>query len=148
MKITFKKLNENAAIPSRATEGSAGMDLCACLDESIVIKPNEIRVIPTGLAAEVDSPDVALLTYARSGLAARHGITLANCVGVIDSDYRGEWMIPLINLGTEPFTVENGMRIAQLVVTPIIRPDIAAADELTETARGTGGFGSTGIINK
>ena len=148
MKIRFKKLNENAVIPQRATEGSAGMDLCACLNESTVIQPGQICVIPTGLAAEVDSSDVALLTYARSGLASKHGITLANCVGVIDSDYRGEWKIPLINLGAEPFTVENGMRIAQLIVTPIIRPEIETADELTDTQRGVGGFGSTGINNE
>ena len=145
MKIKFKKLNENAVIPKRATEGSAGMDLCACISNSVVISPGRICVIPLGLAAEVDSSDVALLIYARSGLASKYGITLANSVGVIDSDYRGEWKIPLINLGTEPFTVESGMRIAQLVVTPIIRPDIDTTDELTDTQRGVGGFGSTGL---
>lgn len=144
MKITFKKLRESAVIPSYATECSAGMDLCACIDESITLAPNEIRLIPTGLAAETDTNDAALLIYARSGLASKHGITLANSVGVIDCDYRGEWKIPLINLGGEPFTIEPDMRIAQLVVTPVLRPEISEGDELSATDRGVGGFGSTG----
>lgn len=144
MKMIFKKLNDRAAIPSRATAGSAGMDLCACLDESVTLAPGEIRLIPTGLCAMPDEDDVALLIYPRSGLSVRYGISLANCVGVVDSDYRGEWAVPLINHGKEPFTVEHGMRIAQLIPTRILMPEIEVADELTETERGSGGFGSTG----
>ncbi len=144
MKLTFKKLDERAVIPSRATPGSAGMDVCACLDGSVTLAPGEIRLIPTGLTAMTDCGDVAMLIYPRSGLSSKFGVTLANCVGVIDSDYRGEWRVPLINLGSEPFTVEHGMRIAQLIPTRIIIPDIEVADSLTETERGSGGFGSSG----
>ena len=145
MKLTFKKLDERAVIPSRATAGSAGMDLCACLDEPVILAPGEIRLIPTGLTAQTDETDVALLIYPRSGLSTRYGISLANCVGVVDSDYRGEWSVPLINHGKEPFTVEHGMRIAQLVPTRILIPEVEVAEELTGTERGEGGFGSSGI---
>lgn len=148
MKLTFKKLNEKAVIPSRATEASAGLDICACLDEPVILAAGEIKMIPTGLAAETDSNDTALLIYPRSGLSTKYGVSLANCVGVVDSDYRGEWFIPLINHGKEPFTVENGMRIAQLVLTKIFFPEIEISDSLTETGRGTGGFGSTGINSR
>ncbi|HPY86034.1 dUTP diphosphatase [Ruminococcus sp. XPD3002] len=145
MKLIFKKLDEKAVIPSRATKCSAGMDICACLDEPEVLMPGDIRMIPTGLTAETDEDDVALLIYPRSGLSTKFGISLANCVGVVDSDYRGAWFIPLINNGKEPFTVENGMRIAQLIPTRVLFPDIEVSDSLTETERGSGGFGSSGI---
>lgn len=145
MKLKFKKLNEKAVIPSRATAGSAGLDICACLDEPITLESGEIKMIPTGIMSEPDSEDVVLLIYARSGLASKYGVTLANCVGVVDSDYRGEWLIPLINNGKESFTVENGMRIAQLIPTRILIPEIEVSDSLSETDRGTGGFGSSGI---
>lgn len=145
MKLTFKKLDERAVIPSRATAGSAGMDVCACLDEPVVLQPGEIKMIPTGLTAQPDCDDIALLIYPRSGLSTKYGVSLANCVGVIDSDYRGAWFIPLINHGKEPFTVEHGMRIAQLVPTRILMPEIEVSDELSETNRGSGGFGSSGI---
>lgn len=145
MKITFKKLDERAAIPSRATSGSAGMDICACLDEPVILAPGEIKLIPTGLTAAVDEDDVALLIYPRSGLSSRYGISLANCVGVVDSDYRGAWFVPLINHGKEPFTIEHGMRIAQLIPTRILMPDIEVSDVLPDTERGDGGFGSSGI---
>ena len=144
MKLKVKKLRENAVIPSRATAGSAGCDLFACIDSDIVIKKGEIVKIPTGIAVQPDSDGVALLIYARSGLASKFGITLANCVGVVDSDYRGEIIVPLINLGNADFTVEKGSRIAQLVLTPVILPEIDEVSELSDTARGEGGFGSTG----
>lgn len=145
MKLIFKKLDEKAIIPSRATAKSAGLDIYACLNESVVIEPGEIKMIPTGLATMVDCDDVALLIYPRSGLASKYGIALANCVGVVDSDYRGAWFIPLINHGKQPFTVENGMRIAQLIPTKVLFPDIEISDFLSETERGNGGFGSSGI---
>lgn len=148
MKLTFKKLNEKAVIPSRATKRSAGLDIYACLDEPIILAAGEIKMIPTGLAAQTDCDDMAMLIYPRSGLSSKYGVSLANCVGVVDSDYRGEWLIPLINHGKEPFTVENGMRIAQLVLTKIFFPEIEISDSLTETERGTGGFGSTGILSR
>ena len=145
MKLTFKKLDERAVIPSRATPGSAGLDLCACLDAPVVIAPGEIIMIPIGLTAMTDEDDVALLIYPRSGLSSRYGVTLVNCVGVVDSDYRGAWQVPLINHGSQPFIVEHGMRIAQLVPTRILIPEIEISDTLTETDRGSGGFGSSGI---
>ena len=145
MKLTFKKLDERATIPSRATQWSSGLDLCACLDEPAVLAPGEIKMIPTGLTAQTDENDVALLIYPRSGLASKHGISLANCVGVVDSDYRGAWFVPLINNSREPFTVEHGMRIAQLVPTRVLFPDIEVSDTLTDTERGAGGFGSSGL---
>ncbi len=145
MKLKFKKLNEKAVIPSRATEGSAGLDICACLDEPVTLESGEIKMIPTGITAEPDSEDVALLIYARSGLASKYGVTLANCVGVVDSDYRGAWFIPLINNGKQPFTVEHGMRIAQLIPTRILIPEIEVSDTLSDTGRGENGFGSSGI---
>lgn len=145
MKLKFKKLDEKAVIPTRATAGSAGLDICACLDEPITLKSGEIKMIPTGITAEPDSEDVALLIYARSGLASKYGVTLANCVGVVDSDYRGAWFIPLINNGKQPFTVEHGMRIAQLIPTRILIPEIEVSDTLSDTGRGENGFGSSGI---
>lgn len=145
MKLTFKKLSEKAIVPSRATQGSAGMDVCACLDEPVTIQSGEIKMIPTGLTAQTDCDDVAMLIYPRSGLSTKHGVSLANCVGVVDSDYRGEWFIPLINHGKEPFTVEHGMRIAQLIPTRILIPEVEVSDVLSETDRGEGGFGSSGL---
>ncbi len=144
MLLKIKKLKENAAVPKRATIGSAGYDLSACTDTDITINPGEIRMIPTGIAVAIDTENAAMMIYPRSGLASKHGIALANCVGVIDSDYRGEIGVPLINHGREPFTIINGMRIAQMVITPILLPDIQIADTLDETDRNTGGFGSTG----
>lgn len=148
MKITFQKINEKAIVPSRATPGSAGLDIYACLNEDTAILPGEIKIIPTGLKAMTDRNDVALLIYPRSGLSSKFGVTLANCVGVVDSDYRGEWMIPLINNGRSSFTVEHGMRIAQLIPTAIIIPEVEVSDALSETERGEHGFGSSGLLNK
>lgn len=145
MKLTFKKLKENAIIPTRATNASAGLDICACLDEPVILEAGDIKMIPVGLTAEPDCDDVALLIYPRSGLSTKFGVSLANCVGVVDSDYRGEWFIPLINHGKAPFTVEHGMRIAQLVPTKVLFPDIEVSETLSETDRGEGGFGSSGI---
>ncbi|SFW42923.1 dUTP diphosphatase [Ruminococcus flavefaciens] len=145
MKLTFKKLDPRAIIPSRATSGSAGLDLCACLDAPVTIEAGEIKMIPLGITAEPDREDIALLIYPRSGLSSKYGVSLANCVGVVDSDYRGAWFVPLINHGKEPFTVEHGMRIAQLIPTSILMPEIEVSDQLSETERGAGGFGSSGI---
>ena len=145
MKLTFKKLDPKAVIPSRATSGSAGLDLCACLDTPVTIEAGEIKMIPLGITAEPDREDIALLIYPRSGLSSKYGVSLANCVGVVDSDYRGAWLVPLINHGKEPFTVEHGMRIAQLIPTSILMPEIEVSDQLSETERGAGGFGSSGI---
>lgn len=144
MLIKIKKLRENAVIPKRATEQSAGCDLFACIDEPLTLPVGKIVKIPTGIAASPERNDIALLIYARSSLATKHGITLANCVGVVDSDYRGEIIIPMINLSDENYTISPGERIAQLVCTPVFFPVFEECASLDETARGEGGFGSTG----
>ena len=144
MKLTFQKLNDAAVIPQRATPFSAGLDLSACIPEDITLEPHEIRLIPTGLAAAPDETDVMLMLCERSGLAAKHGIGLANGVGIVDSDYRGEIRVALINQSETAFTVTPGMRIAQLIVVPVMTAEVAEADTLPDTQRGAGGFGSTG----
>ncbi len=140
--MKIKLLRDGAVVPKRATEGSAGYDLYACLENDVTIAPREIKIIPTGISVMAEK-DTAVMIYARSGLSTKYGISLANGVGVVDSDYRGEVGVALINNGNKDFTVENGMRIAQMVITPILTPDLIVSDELSETERGEGGFGST-----
>lgn len=142
--MKIKLLKDGAKVPERATSGSAGYDLCACVESPVVINKGDIAIIPTGIAISADK-NTAVMIYARSGLASKKGIALANGVGVVDSDYRGEICVALINNGREDFIVENGMRIAQMVVTPVIIEDMTVTDTLTETERGEGGFGSTGV---
>ena len=142
--LKIKKLRENARIPFRATPGSAGMDLYACIDEPVAVAPQKIVVIPTGIAIELESEQFVALIYARSGLAIRHGIAPANCVGVIDSDYRGEVCVGLVNQTDIMFTVQPDDRIAQMVIAPVELPEIEVVEELGDTGRGAGGFGSTG----
>ncbi|WP_085831865.1 dUTP diphosphatase [Clostridium merdae] len=142
--IRFQKLHPNAVLPQRATPGSAGVDLVACLQEPVQLQPGGRAMVPTGLAMALPTTEWVGLVYARSGLAVRHGITLSNCVGVIDSDYRGEIRVGLCNLGQEAYTIQPGERIAQLVITPVLLPPVEQVDELDSTERGIGGFGSTG----
>ena len=141
--MNVKKLCEKATLPVYASEYAAGADLYACLDEPITIEPNETKLIKTGLAMAIPE-GLAGLIYARSGLASKRGLAPANKVGVIDSDYRGEVMVALHNHGTAPQTVEHGERIAQLVLAPVINANFNVVDDLDSTARGEGGFGSTG----
>ena len=143
--LKIKKLRENAIIPKRATEGSAGMDLYACIDEPVTIESGDLKLITTGIAIELPDNNTAAFVFARSGLGIKHGISPSNAVGVIDSDYRGEVCVGLTNHGKEPFTIEPDMRIAQLVLLPVIIPRIEITDELGTTVRDAGGFGSTGI---
>lgn len=133
-------------LPQYATPGSAGMDLRACIEAPLAIRPGEIVSVPTGLAIQLSRRDAVALVYARSGLAARHGIALANGVGVIDSDYTGEIVVPLHHRGTDEFVLQPKERIAQLVVAPIYVARLVLVDDLGPTARGSGGFGSTGRI--
>ena len=128
--------------PARATEGAAGMDLRACIDEPVVIEPGKIKSIPSGIAIELPA-GYAGFVFARSGLGIKHGITLPNCVGVIDSDYRGEIRVGLINLSDTPYTIHPGDRVAQLVVMPVASPTLIEG-EIGMTDRGANGFGSTG----
>lgn len=142
--LKVKKLAENAFLPCRATPGSAGLDLYACLSSPVTIAPGERELIPTGIAIDLPDSTVVGLVYARSGLAIKKGITLSNCVGVIDSDYKGELKIGVINTSKQSYTIEHGDRIAQLVITPILCPDPLWIEELEVSDRGEGGFGSTG----
>lgn len=145
MRLKIKRLRPGAQLPQRMTAQSAGYDLSACLESPLTIEPGETAKVPTGIAAQLETEGgYVLLTYARSSLATKHGLAPANCVGVIDLDYCGEIFIPLHNSSSEAYTIQPGERIAQLVVTPIVTPDIEEADELDDTARGDGGFGSTG----
>ena len=143
MNIPIKKLREGAILPAYATAQSAGADLYACLDAPAEIVPQETKMIPLGFAMAIPAGWVGL-TFARSGLASKRDLAPANKVGVIDADYRGEWFIPLHNHGTETRTVEPGERIAQLVIVPCMNAAFAEVEELDDTARGAGGFGSTG----
>ena len=130
--------------PQYATPGSAGMDLRACIDRAQTIAPGERALIPTGIAIELPSAELVALVCARSGLAIRHGIALANGVGVIDSDYRGEIQVGLINQSGEAYTIEPGERIAQMLIRPVCPCALTLSGALGETERGAGGFGSTG----
>ena len=141
--VKIKQLRELPALPAYQTPGSAACDLCAAIDEPVTIQPGLSALIPSGLAIEPTEPCVCLL-FARSGLAVKHGITLANTVGVIDMDYRGEIKVALINHGTEPYTVTPGERIAQMMFVRFAQANFIPADALSDTERGDGGFGHTG----
>lgn len=141
--IEIKLVTKSGNIPAYETEGSAGMDLKAVLNEPVILAPGERRLIPTGLFIELPQGYEAQVR-ARSGLAIKHGITLINCVGTIDSDYRGEIQVPLVNLGQEDFEIKNGERIAQMVIAKYEQVSWKITDELSETERGAGGFGHTG----
>lgn len=141
--LRIKRLNESAHLPTYQTAGAAGMDLHAALEHPINIGRGDIVPVPLGFAMAIPEGFEAQIRP-RSGLASRHGITLPNAPGTIDCDYRGEVIVPLINLGREVFTVEPGMRIAQMVIAPVSRVDVLESDGLDSTERGDGGFGSTG----
>jgi len=144
MTIKVKKLTPTAQLPQRQTSGSAGADLCADITEQITIIPGHTVKIPTGIAIELPYENMAAFIFARSGLATNHGISPANCVGVADSDYRGEIVVALHNHSNENYWVQPQERIAQLVVMPVVLTEFEAVDELGGTERGNGGFGSTG----
>ncbi len=143
VKVNIKKLNKNATVPTYGSQFSAGADLYACNDEPIVIKPHQTVLVKTGIAVEIPEGYAGLI-YARSGIASKRGLAPANKVGVVDSDYRGEVMVALHNHSSVAQEIEPNERIAQLVVTPFLKVDFCETDELTDTARGEGGFGSTG----
>lgn len=143
MKVGIKKLNEKAVVPAYGSEFAAGADLYACIDGDLEIKPHQTVLIPTGIALELPIGYAGLI-YARSGLATKKGLAPANKVGVVDCDYRGEVKVSLHNHSEETQTVSAGERVAQLVITPYITAEFVLKDELSETVRGAGGFGSTG----
>ena len=141
--INIKKINPNAIIPTYGSVDAAGADLYACIDENVTIAPGETFLVKTGLSMEIPVGFAGLI-YARSGLSTKKGLAPANKVGVIDSDYRGEIMVPLYNQSNIPQTISPGERIAQMVITPFIQGVFSEVDDLSSTARGEGGFGSTG----
>lgn len=142
--MEVKIVSKGGSLPSYATEGSSGADLRAYIPEPITLKPGERRLIPTGLFVEIP-PGIEAQIRARSGLAIKHGIGLVNGVGTVDSDYRGEWNIPLINWGQEAYTIHSGDRIAQVIFSRYEKAEFLAVSEIEETLRGAGGFGHTGI---
>lgn len=141
--IRVKFLREGAKLPTYGSAEAAGADLYACVDDPVTVAPGETVFVPTGIALEVPRGCAGLI-YARSGLACKRGLAPANKVGVVDSDYRGEIIVALHNHGTEPQTIQFGERIAQFLITPVLTPAYEAAEDLSDTKRNTGGFGSTG----
>jgi dUTP pyrophosphatase len=138
------RLGNQIPRPDYATDGSAGLDLRACLDEPLTLAPGQTELVPTGMAIHLDDPELAAMILPRSGLGHKHGIVLGNLVGLIDSDYQGQLFVSMWNRGNSDFTVDIGERIAQLVVVPVVQVAFEAVDEFTESERGTGGFGHTG----
>lgn len=141
--LKIERLPHNKYLPEYQTEGAAGMDLCAAIEESITLKPFERKLIPIGIKIELECGFEAQVRP-RSGISIKHGITLVNCVGTIDEDYRGEVCVPVINLSTEEYTIQPNERIAQMIIARVEKAEIRVVQSLSETARAAGGFGSTG----
>lgn len=141
--LKIERLNNNRVLPEYKTDGAAGMDLCAAIQEPVLLKPLERKLIPTGLKIELEHGYEAQIRP-RSGLSIKHGITLINCVGTIDEDYRGEVCVPVVNISNDEYTIQPDERIAQMVIAKVEKAEIEVVTELTHTLRGEGGFGSTG----
>ena len=144
LKILDQRIGNQIPLPAHATEGSAGMDLRACIDHTITLKPGTTELIPTGIAIHINDPGLAATILPRSGLGHKHGIVLGNLVGLIDSDYQGQLFVSCWNRGSDSFTIEPGDRIAQLVFVPVVQADFEVVDEFDESDRGAGGFGHSG----
>jgi dUTP pyrophosphatase len=144
VKKVSEKIGSAISFPRYATEGSAGLDLPACLDEPLKVRPGATVKIPTGIAIEIPHRHMAGLIFPRSGLATKHGISLANSVGVVDSDYKGEIIVAIFNQGNRDYVIKPGDRVAQLVFVPVFQVKLEETEVLESTARGAGGFGSTG----
>jgi len=144
LKILDERLGRDIPLPHYATEGSAGVDLRACLHEPLVLEPGQTELIPTGLAIHMEDPSLAAVILPRSGLGHKHGIVLGNLVGLIDSDYQGQIFISCWNRGQQPFTIEVAERIAQMVFVPVIQAGFDIVDEFDQSDRGSGGFGHSG----
>lgn len=144
LKVLDPRVGRDIPLPAYATDGSAGMDLRACLDAPLTLAPGEAQLVSTGIAIHLADPGLAAALLPRSGLGHKHGVVLGNLVGLIDSDYQGPLMVSLWNRGREPFTVQPGDRIAQMVVVPVVHARFELVESFEETARGAGGFGHTG----
>ncbi|WP_461538153.1 dUTP diphosphatase [Spongorhabdus nitratireducens] len=143
-RILDPRIGKEFPLPEYATSGSAGMDLRACLDESLVLQPGETQLISTGLSIYIEDPGLAAMLLPRSGLGHKHGIVLGNLVGLIDSDYQGPLMVSCWNRGSEPFTIEPGERMAQMVLVPVVQAEMEIVEEFDTSHRGEGGFGHSG----
>jgi dUTP pyrophosphatase len=144
LKILDDRIGNQIPLPAHATEGSAGMDLRACIDETITLEPGDTELIPTGIAIHIEDPGLAATILPRSGLGHKHGIVLGNLVGLIDSDYQGQLFVSCWNRGSDNFSIEQGDRIAQLVFVPVVQADFEVVDDFYESGRGAGGFGHSG----
>lgn len=144
VRILDARVGQAFPLPAYATDGSAGMDLRACLDVPLILEPGQTQLIATGLAIHIDDPGLAAMILPRSGLGHKHGIVLGNLVGLIDSDYQGQLMVSMWNRGQHPFSIEPGERIAQLVVVPVVQVQLEVVKDFADSARGTGGFGHSG----
>jgi len=144
LKILDSRIGNEMPLPDYATEGSAGMDLRACVDEAVDLAPGETFLVPTGLSIYIADPDYAAMLLPRSGLGHKHGIVLGNLVGLIDSDYQGQLFVSCWNRGSENFTIKPGERIAQMVIVPVVQAEFEIVKDFDDSARGAGGFGHTG----
>jgi dUTP pyrophosphatase len=144
LKILDSRIGREYPLPDYATDGSAGMDLRACLDQVLKLEPGQTELLPTGIAIHISDPSLAAVLLPRSGLGHKHGIVLGNLVGLIDSDYQGQLYVSCWNRGSEPFTVEPGERIAQMIFVPVVRAGFEVVEDFADSNRGAGGFGHTG----
>jgi deoxyuridine 5'-triphosphate nucleotidohydrolase len=144
VRILDARVGQTLPLPAYATDGSAGMDLRACLDAPVPLAPGQTQLIPTGLAIHLDDPGLAAMILPRSGLGHKHGVVLGNLVGLIDSDYQGQLMVSMWNRGSTPFIIEPGERIAQLVVVPVVQVELEVVNDFAASSRGAGGFGHSG----
>jgi len=144
LKILDSRIGREYPLPDYATDGSAGMDLRACLDQVLRLEPGQTELLPTGIAIHISDPSLAAVLLPRSGLGHKHGIVLGNLVGLIDSDYQGQLYVSCWNRGGEPFTVEPGERIAQMIFVPVVRAGFEVVEDFADSNRGAGGFGHTG----
>lgn len=144
LKVLDSRIGNQFPLPAYATEGSAGLDLRACLDENLTVEPGQTHLVPTGLAIHINDPSLAATILPRSGLGHKHGIVLGNLVGLIDSDYQGQLMVSVWNRGQDTFTIEPGDRIAQLVFVPVVQAEFNIVEDFDATQRGEGGFGHSG----
>ncbi len=144
VRVLDPRVGREIPLPAYATDGSAGLDLRACLDAPVTLEPGETHLVPTGFAIHLEDPGLAAVLLPRSGLGHKHGIVLGNLVGLIDSDYQGQVMVSVWNRGGHPFTISPGERIAQMIVVPVVQVRLEVVSEFSESGRGTGGFGSSG----
>ncbi len=144
VKILDPRVGRDMELPRRATAGSAGLDLRACLDAPLVLEPGQTELVPTGVAIHLGDPGLAAVLLPRSGLGHKHGIVLGNLVGLIDSDYQGQVMVSMWNRGERAYAIQPGERVAQMVVVPVVQVEFEVVEEFDSSARGAGGFGSTG----